>query len=76
MNLEIEKKKKFFLSLKKTFFACTFCFPNTNHVIILVVFIPLILLLYILTYFNMNVLYRIFNIILKSVFNLLSRIHL
>ena len=29
-----------------------------------------------ITYFNMNVLYRIFNIILKSVFDLLSRIHL
>ena len=41
-----------------------------------VVFIPLIFLLYILTYFNMNVLYRIFNITLKSVFDILSRIHL
>ena len=41
-----------------------------------VVFIPLIFLFYILTYCNMNVLYRIFNIILKSVFDLLSRIHL
>ena len=39
-------------------------------------FIPLIFMLYILTYFDMNVLYRIFNIILKSVFDLLSRIHL
>ena len=39
-------------------------------------FIPLIFMFYILTYLNMNVLYRIFNIILKSVFHLLSRIYL
>ena len=31
-------------------------------------FIPLIFMLYILTYFNMNMLYRIFNIILKISF--------
>ena len=39
-------------------------------------FIPVISMLYILTAFNMNMLYRIFNIILNLVFDLLSRIHL
>ena len=55
-------------------------FARTEQVILLYMrcrnspgcsFIPLIFMLYILTYFNMNMLYRIFNVILKVSFRLI-----
>ena len=56
-------------------------FARTEQVILLYMrcqnslscsFIPLMFMLYTLTYFNMNMLYRIFNIILKIRFRLIT----